>query len=106
MNKLSKKITFSEKIKFLFDFLSTALFSNSLNDLDLTKVPDNKTIKKITKEFKKRYPTIYHVLVLERNKVMTKNLNNLMNNHPQDKILAIVGAGHEEGMTKLLKNER
>jgi pheromone shutdown protein TraB len=36
---------------------------------------------------------------------MAKNLNKLMNTSNK-KILAIVGAGHEEEMIKLIKNEK
>ncbi len=34
---------------------------------------------------------------------MAKKLKQLMDNHPEKKILAIVGAGHEEEIVKLIK---
>ena len=54
------------------------------------------------KTLRKRYPTVYKVLVEDRNKYMVKKLVALMRQYPEKKILAIVGAGHKEGMEKLL----
>ena len=52
---------------------------------------------------KQSYPNVYKVLVEERNQVMAKNLYSLMTNNPDKKIFAIVGAGHEEGIIKILR---
>ena len=53
------------------------------------------------KEVKKRYPSIYKTLILERNVFMAQQLSNLLKTNK--KILAIVGAGHEDDLVKLLK---
>ena len=71
---------------------------------DLNKVPDEKTIKKLTKEFKKRYPSLHQVLVVDRNEAMAKNLYKLSTKEPDKQILAIIGAGHKEDILNLLKN--
>ena len=52
---------------------------------------------------RKGYPNLYRVLVEERNEVMARNLAALMKNHPDKKILAIVGAGHEEDVLEGVK---
>ena len=54
------------------------------------------------KIFSTRYPSIYNVLVEERNRYMIKKLIKLLRENPDQKILVIVGAGHEEGMKELL----
>ena len=54
---------------------------------------------------KKRYPNIYNVLVKERNEIMAKRLVRLMKEKPNEKILAIVGAGHKENILNLIKKE-
>ena len=64
----------------------------------------NKILPKIIKEVKKRYPTLYRVLIEERNQIMASNLYELMSNNPDKKIIAIVGAGHEEEIIKIIKN--
>ncbi len=56
----------------------------------------------MTGHLKKRYPSIHKALITDRNKYMVKKLVKLIRAHPDKKILAVVGAGHEEGMLSLL----
>jgi len=52
-----------------------------------------------------RYPNLYRVLVAERNQVLAKNLTQLIQTHPEKKIVAVVGAGHEtEIINQIQKN--
>ena len=51
---------------------------------------------------KKTYPNVYRALVSDRNKYMVKNIVKILRKNPGKKILVIVGAGHQEGMEKLL----
>ena len=39
---------------------------------------NKETIKKLTNKVKKRYPSVYNVLIKERNEIMAKNLAHLM----------------------------
>ena len=75
-----------------------------LGSFDLKKVPDKQTIKKLLRMVKKRYPGLYKVLIEERNEFMASKLIKLMGENEEKKILAVVGAGHEEDILKLIKN--
>ncbi|HLD15616.1 MAG TPA: TraB/GumN family protein [Candidatus Nanoarchaeia archaeon] len=99
--KLSKRMTWKEKINFVFETI-LSLFFKTKADFDLKKVPHKKIIKELTEEFRKKYPSFYLTLVVERNEFMAKALYNLML-HNKGKILAIVGAGHEDSIVELLK---
>jgi len=104
LRKLSKNMGWREKLRFIIDLLLASRHKKEIKNMDLSKVPDKKTIKKLTNKFRKRYPSTYNILVTERNLFMAKNLNKLRSNSNK-KILAIVGAGHEEEMLKIIKNE-
>lgn len=106
LKSLSKQITWKEKIRFLMDLSIGSFTKQKKIKFDLSRVPSIETIKKLTLEFRKRYPTLYTVLVTERNKIMAKNLNNLIIKNKEKKILAIVGAGHEEEIIEILKNAK
>ncbi|MBS3098384.1 TraB/GumN family protein [Candidatus Woesearchaeota archaeon] len=103
LKRFSKSLTWREKWNFLVDIIKAIIFRKKEIDFDLKTVPDKKTIAKMVGKVKKRYPNIYRVLVEERNKVMGRNLRRLMDSHPDKKILAIVGAGHEEEIIRLVK---
>ena len=105
LSNLSKKITWKEKLRLMGDLIIGNFHNSKKVKLDLNKVPDEKTINKMTEEFEKRYPTLYEVLVIKRNKTMAKNLNKLLTKEPNKEILAIIGAGHEQEVIDILKNE-
>jgi len=104
LKMLSKVITWRERWNFVVDIFNAVILRKKELEFDLTKVPSKTLIKKLISKFKKRYPSLYNVLVHERNIYMTKRLNSIINSNPDLKIVAIVGAGHEEDILKLIKN--
>ena len=100
LKNISNRLTFKEKMNFFVDLLK-GVFSNEKIKFDLHKVPSKGIIKKLTDQVKKRYPSVYSVLVDDRNKYMAKNLYRLMLSY--NKIIAVVGAGHEDDLIKEIK---
>jgi pheromone shutdown-related protein TraB len=103
LKRFSQNLTWKEKWNFIVDIFKAVVLRKKEIEFDLTKVPSKSIIKKLIKKVKERYPNIYKVLVEERNKVLANNLSNLMENNSDKKILAIVGAGHEDDIMHLLK---
>lgn len=101
LKRLSKSMTWKEKMNFLVDILKALFLRKREIEFDLTKVPDKNIIKKLTDKLKERYPNIYKVLVEERNKVIAENIKKIM--HSNKKILVILGAGHVDDVIKLIK---
>jgi pheromone shutdown-related protein TraB len=102
LKKLSQTLTWKEKFRFLIDILKS-LFAKNKIKFDLTKVPDEKTIKMLTNQVRKRYPSFYKVLIKDRNFFMAKALYNLMIKDTNKKIVAVVGAGHEKDLISIIK---
>ncbi|MBI4158780.1 TraB family protein [Candidatus Woesearchaeota archaeon] len=104
LKKLSKSITWREKLRFLKEIIKGIITRKpQIEPFDIRKVPPKETIEKMIKMVKKSYPNVYKVLIEERNEVMAKNLYSLMTNNQNKTIFAIVGAGHEEGIIKVLR---
>ena len=97
LKRFSKALTWKEKGHLIAD-----LFSKRKETIDLSKVPEEELIAKLIGELKIRYPSIYTVLIEERNAYMVDKLKKLGELYPESIILAIVGAGHVEGMAQLL----
>jgi pheromone shutdown-related protein TraB len=112
LRKFSQRLTWREKFRFLGDIIRSVLFKKKVmrelgienEKVDLAKVPDKALVSKLIKQLEKRYPNVYDVLVKQRNKVMANNLAKLMHQYPDDAVLAVVGAGHEEDMLKMVKD--
>lgn len=103
LRRFSKALTWKEKWNFIADIVNQIFAGNREIEFDLTKVPDRKIIRKLIDKVKIRYPNIYKVLIEERNEVMAKNLEKIMEEHQGKKILAIIGAGHEEDIIDIIK---
>jgi len=111
LRKFSQRLSWREKFRFLGDIFRSVFFKKkALRELgikdpniDLAKVPDKELVAKLIKQLEKRYPNVYDVLVKQRNKVMANNLHHIMQQYPSEKILAVVGAGHEEEMIEMVK---
>lgn len=100
-------INLKEKFKIFLDVLQGLLFRKTIikdiEKFDLTKVPSKEVISKLIKKVEQRYPETYNILIKERNEVMAKALNKIISLNLGAKILAIVGAGHEKEIVKLLQ---
>jgi pheromone shutdown-related protein TraB len=103
LKRFSKKFSMKEKFHLVEDIIK-APFSKRMK-ISLNNVPPEELINKLMVQMKERYPNIYLVLVDERNHVMAKNIYNIMARNSDRKILVIIGAGHEQELLKLVKQE-
>ena len=100
LKNFSNEITWRENFRFFLDLVKGVISTEKIK-IDLTKVPEKELIKKLLDLTKKRYPNFYKVLVSDRNKFMAKKLFKLMRNY--NKIVAVVGAGHEDEIAEEIK---
>lgn len=105
LQRLSKAITWKEKMNFLADLLKALFIRKKDIEFDLTTVPDKKIIKKMTYKLQERYPNVHKVLIEERNNVIANNIIKLMNSAQDKTILVIVGAGHIDDVLEMVKNQ-
>jgi pheromone shutdown-related protein TraB len=104
LKRLSKAFSWREKWQVVVDlFNGFVLKKKEIEGFDLNKVPSKKMVSKMISVVKKKYPRLFHVLVTERNEVMAKRLMIIMKRNPDKKIMAVVGAGHEEDIIGIIK---
>ncbi|MGV8168551.1 MAG: TraB/GumN family protein [Candidatus Nanoarchaeia archaeon] len=103
LRNLSKKVKLREKLKILLDLFRAPFIKDFRVKIDVSRIPDEETINKIMNIMKKRYSGFYRVLLEDRNRYMAKKLYLLLKDNPEKRIIAIVGAGHVEGIKKQLK---
>jgi len=92
------KMSFFEKLK-LFGSLIGATFGSGTEYIDMDRITDEDVISQMVSELRKIAPTAASVLLDERNAIMAKNLLELSR---EGKVVAVVGAGHREGIQKYL----
>ncbi|MFW6008131.1 MAG: TraB domain-containing protein, partial [archaeon] len=100
INKIKRKITKEEKIRLILSLLlipfSLPFLTKKTKINQLTK-NEEKVQKKMLK-IKKEYPSIYKILIKERNNIMSKKIIKIIKNEKFDKIVAVMGAGHISGV--------
>ena len=70
--------------------------------IDLRKVPPKELIDSALELLEKEFPMLYRVLIRERDQFMATSIRALFEHFK--KIVAVVGAGHSEGIKKLLNS--
>lgn len=103
LQRFSKAFTFKEKMRLFWDILRSP-FSKRMR-INLAEVPKAELIHTMMLELKSRYPSLYRVLIDERNYVMAKRIYTLMEKNPEKKIMIVIGAGHEKEVLQLIKKE-
>ncbi len=105
IRRLSRAIGWKERLRFLADIIASPFSGEfkEFREIDLRKVPSKKLVAKVLGRLKVRYPGIYSALVEERNVHMASALADIMRKNPETNVLAVVGAGHEEEIERLVK---
>ncbi len=96
LRRFSKHFKFRELIRLIFSLFKK---TPKKQKIDLKKVPTDELVEFAISELKNNFPSMYMVLVHERDIYMAKKLVSLSIIYPEKKILAVVGAGHVKGMS-------
>lgn len=111
LKKFSRSFTWKERWHFLQDVFGSIFCPKrqlkkwKLTHFDLKTVPPEEIITELIENVRERYPSLYKILIEERNKYMVQKLVQLMRQDKEKKVLVVVGAGHKKGMEELLKKE-
>jgi len=98
LGRFWNRMSFFEKLK-LFGSLLGASFGFGSEKIDMETVTNEDVVTQLVGELRKLAPSAAIVLIDERDAFMAKNLLDLSN---QGKVVAVVGAGHREGIQKYL----
>lgn len=93
-------MSFFEKLK-LFGSLAGATMGFGTKDIDIDTVTDEDVVSQLISELRTMAPSAASVLLDERNAIMAKNLLDVSK---EGTVVAVIGAGHREGIQKYLDN--
>jgi pheromone shutdown-related protein TraB len=98
LGRFWSKMSFFEKLK-LFGSLIGASFGIGTEEIDIETVTDEDVVTQLVSELRKVAPSAASILIDERDAFMAKNLLDLSK---EGNVVAVVGAGHREGIKKYL----
>lgn len=109
LQRFSQTLSWKERLRFLADIVRGMLFPRrelamyGLEQFDLRSVPAEDAVRKMILRVKQRYPNVHRVLIEERNRFMIARLKKLVQEHPDEEVLVVVGAGHKEAIEKAFR---
>jgi len=92
------QIPLKEKLQVIADSIIGFSYVK-LTKIDLKDIPPEKLIKEAIQELKKKFPSLYKILIKDRNKHMIQILKKLK----CKKVVVVVGAGHKKAIERGLK---
>ncbi|WP_432645039.1 TraB/GumN family protein [Methanobrevibacter sp.] len=101
LQRALNKMGFMEKAKFAYGLIVSVLgFDDEEDEIDIEELKNSENIDEMMEIFKDEAPSIYEVLVHERDAYLAGKIMQI----PYDKVIAVVGAGHKQGIEKYLDN--
>ena len=101
LQRALNKMRFMEKAKFAYGLLLSIFgLDDDEDDIDIEELKKSETIDDMMEIFKDEAPSVYEVLVHERDADLAGRIMQI----PHEKVIAVVGAGHRPGIEKYLDN--
>ena len=97
LERALNRMSFIDKIKFLYAILSS---DTDEEEIDIEDLKNPEKLDDLLEMFKDEAPDIYEVLVHERDAFLAGSILRI----PEDRVIAVVGAGHQPGINKYLDN--
>ena len=100
LQRALNKMGMMEKTKFAYGLLLSVFGFGDEEDIDIEDLKDSEKIDELMEMFKDEAPSVHEVLVHDRDAYLAGRIMQL----PQDKVIAVVGAGHKPGIMQYLDN--
>jgi len=91
------------KSKKITNRVKNRILSLTSKGFSIKDIPNQDIIEELMIKLEFIYPSLYKILVHDRNRYMATNLHNIMLRAPNKCIVVIVGAAHVSGMYNLLR---
>ena len=100
LQRALNKMGFMEKAKFIYGIIASIFGVDDDDEIDIEDLKNPENIDDLMEMFKDEAPSVHEVLVKERDAYLAGKILQI----PQDRVIAVVGAGHKPGIIKYLDN--
>ena len=100
LQRALNKMGFMEKAKFAYGLIASIFGADDEEEIDIEDLKNPENIDDLMEMFKDEAPSVYEVLVKERDAYLAGKILQI----PQDHVIAVVGAGHKPGIINYLDN--
>ena len=101
LQRVLNNLSFIEKLKFGYALIGSFFSSDDeVDEISIEELKSADLIDEMMEEFKDTAPGVYDALVNERDQYLAGSIMNI----PEDQVIAVVGAGHREGIIHYLNH--
>ena len=100
LQRALNRMGFFEKAKFMFALIASVFGFGDEKDVDVEELKNPENMDELMEVFKDEAPSVYEVLVHERDAYLAGSIMRIPHNH----VIAVVGAGHKPGIEEYLDN--
>lgn len=100
-SRIYRKISFLQKLKLITVLVNTIFDKTELNENEIENLKQNEFIDNALSSINKDFPILADILIHERDQVLAHNIKNA----PGEKIVAVLGAAHVQGVIKAMDKE-
>ena len=90
------------KLNLLGGLFASIFDKTEVSEEDLAKIKEQDALSAMMQEFGKSFPEVKQVLIDERDQFLASKIKNA----PGKKVVAVVGAGHMNGIARIIEEER
>ncbi len=102
LRRVYKGVPWWKRMMLVTGLFGSLLSRADVSEADIEELKRGDMLNQVFSEFSGEAPEIYATLVDERDQYMAAKLVQYANEHPGEKVLAVVGAGHLNGMAKYM----
>lgn len=95
-SRIWNNLGFNEKMKLLFSIISTIFDNEEISEEDIANLKQSNALESALNEVGKKFPIMKKILVDERDLYLATKIKEA----PGKKVVAIIGAGHSQGIIK------
>ena len=100
LQRALNRMGFWEKSKFIIGLITSIFTGDGDEEIDVEELKNPENLDDLMEMFKDEAPSVYEVLVKERDEYLAGRIMQI----PEDKVIAVVGAGHQPGINRFLDN--
>ncbi len=106
MKRVWRSLGFWNRLMLFTGLLASVFSRETVNEEDIEKLKEGDMLESAFAEFAEQSPALYQSLITERDQYMAARLRADNQTDDNRQVLAIIGAGHLQGMVSHLREER
>ncbi|MEF8833662.1 MAG: TraB/GumN family protein [Halofilum sp. (in: g-proteobacteria)] len=105
LKRLTRSVPWYQRWTLMTGLLATCLSRSKLEEEEIEQLKEGDVLESTFAEFSERSPTLYRVMIAERDRYMASHILERIRGERPRRLLVVVGAGHLDGLAERLESD-